>query len=250
MSALRLAHICRHPIKSVGYEEIAQVTLTPGQPLPHDRAFAVAHEAAGFDRPAGWAPKQRFLRGAAEGGLQAVRARFRDETGEITLNHPDRPPFTGLLPAGGDALVDWLRPLWPASRPAPARLVSRADGGALTDVPDPFVSVLSLTSLRILSRRMGQDLSIHRFRGNLWLEGLAPWEEFDLPGREITVGQARLRVVERITRCAATCANPDTGRTDADTLAALEEGWGHADFGVYAQVVEGGEVAVGDNVSC
>ena len=248
MSAARLAHICRHPIKSVGYEEIAQVSLTPGQPLPHDRAFAVAHEAAGFTRPQGWEPKQRFLRGAAEGSLQAVRARYRDETGEITLSHPGRPSFTALLPAGGDALVDWLRPLWPASRPAPARLVSRADGGALTDVPDPFISVLNLSSLRDLSRRMGQELSIHRFRGNLWLDGLAPWQEFDLPGREITIGAARLRVVERITRCVATCANPETGQTDADTLTALQAGWGHMDFGVYAQVIKGGTIATGDRV--
>lgn len=250
MNGARLAHICRHPIKSVGYEVLDRVALTAGQPMPNDRRWAVAHEAAGFGQPQGWEPKQRFLRGTAEGRLQAVRASFDERAGEITLTHPDRPPFTALLPAGGEALIGWLRPLWPASRPAPSHLVARKDGGALTDVPDPFVSILSLTSLRILSARMGQDLSIHRFRGNLWLEGLAPWEEFDLPGREIIIGSARLGVVERITRCVATCANPETGRTDADTLAALEQGWGHTDFGVYAMVIQGGAVAVGDSVSC
>ncbi len=250
MNGVRLAHICRHPIKSVGHEEIAQVTLSAGKPMPHDRAWAVAHAAARFDQPQGWEPKQMFLRGAAEGRLQAIRARFDEATGTLALTHPERPPFEGLMPAAGEALIEWLRPLWPESRPAPARLVARGDGGALTDVPDPFVSILSLTSLRILGKRMGHDLSIHRFRGNFWLEGLAPWEEFDLPGREITIGTARLQVVERITRCTATCANPRTGRSDADIPAALEEHWSHADFGVYARVIEGGQVAVGDNVSC
>jgi GTP-binding protein len=52
--------------------------------------------------------------------------------------------------------------------------------------------------------------------------------------------------VEPIGRCRATEANPDTGRRDANTLAALEDGWGHTRFGVYAMVRKGGRVAVGD----
>ena len=247
----RLAHICRHPVKSIGYEELGRVALSPGAPIPFDRAWAVAHAAAPFaGNPEGWMPKQCFLRGWAEGQLMAIRARFDDATQELTLTHPARPEFRALMPAGGDALVDWLRPLWPASRPDPDRLVARADGGALSDVPEPFVAIASLTSNRILGQRLGQALSIHRWRANLWLEGLAPWEEFDLIGQEITIGTARLRVEERITRCKATCANPETGRLDADTLGALEAGYDHQDFGVYARVIEGGEIALGDAAQC
>ena len=57
-----------------------------------------------------------------------------------------------------------------------------------------------------------------------------------------------LRVTERIGRCKATMANPETGLRDADTLAALGT-WGHQDFGVYAEVVEVGPIAVGDAVA-
>jgi uncharacterized protein len=249
VSGWRLAHICRHPIKSAGYEEIAGTTLAPGRALPFDRAWAVAHAGADFGvSPQGWEPKLKFLRGWAEGALMAVRARFDEAAQDITLTHPARPELTARLPADGAAVVDWLRPLWPERRPAPTALVARADGGALTDVPEPYVSVLSLTSNRILGQRLGRELSIHRWRANLWLEGLAPWEEFDLVGREIAVGAARLRVARRITRCRATCANPETGRLDTDTLGALDEGYGHQDFGVYAEVIEGGAIARGDAV--
>lgn len=224
------------------------MALSPGHPLPFDRTWAVSHEAAGFDQPEGWQPKLKFLRGWAEGSLQAIRADFTDATRQITLSHPARPDLTAILPDEGDAVVDWLRPLWPARRPAPAALVSRMDGGALTDVPEPYVSILSLTSNRILGQRLGQELSIHRWRGNLWLEGLSPWEEFDLIGRTLVIGEARLTVEQRITRCRATCTNPETGRTDADTLGALEEGYGHIDFGVYARVIQAGDIARGDPV--
>ena len=250
-NGVRLAHICRHPIKSAGFEELARVALKPGRTLPFDRAWAVAHAGADFgDAPARWEPKLKFLRGWAEGALMAIRSQFDDATQTVRLSHPARPDLTARLPDEGAAVVDWLRPLWPARRPAPVRLVARADGGALTDVPDPWVSILSLTSNRILGQRLGQELSIHRWRGNLWLEGLAPWEEFDLIGREIEIGAVRLKVRERITRCRATCANPETGRLDADTLGVLEEGYGHQDFGVYAEVIAGGPVAVEDRMTC
>ena len=143
-----------------------------------------------------------------------------------------------------------LRPLGPARRPDPDRLVARRDGGALSDVPEPYVAIASLASNRVLGRRLGRELSIHRWRANLWLDGLAPWEEIDLLGREIIIGVARLRVEQRITRCRATAANPETGRTDADTLGALEAAYDHQDFGVYARVIAGGTVAVGDGAAC
>jgi uncharacterized protein YcbX len=116
----------------------------------------------------------------------------------------------------------------------------------MTDTDFPSISVKSLASLRALSQRMGIPLTPRRFRGNIWLDGLAPWEEFDWVGREIAVGGARLRVVERVIRCNLTKTNPETGIRDADTLGALSAHYGHKDFGVYCQVIDGGVVAEGD----
>ncbi|MFN3614937.1 MAG: MOSC domain-containing protein, partial [Rubrimonas sp.] len=73
--------------------------------------------------------------------------------------------------------------------------------------------------------------------------------ENDWIGREITVGAARLKVVEATGRCVATEANPLTGRRDAPVMQALRAATGRTDFGVYAAVVQGGDVAVGDPVT-
>ncbi|PJN96536.1 molybdenum cofactor biosysynthesis protein, partial [Amaricoccus sp. HAR-UPW-R2A-40] len=43
-------------------------------------------------------------------------------------------------------------------------------------------------------------------------------------------------------------ANPDTGVIDADTLGALRAGWGAQEFGVYAEVIAGGRVTLGDRL--
>jgi len=250
VTAPRLAHIVRHPIKSLGYQEIERAALIAGRPLPLDRVWAIATEAAGYRTDiVDWAPKMHFVRGAAQGSLQAVQIQMNDADGSLTLTHPQRPAFSGRLPDDAAALVDWVRPLWPETRPATDRLVSCADGQALADVPEPYLSVLSLTSNRILGQRMGQDLSIHRWRGNLWLDGLAPWEEFDLIGQKIQIGTAHLQVEARITRCVATTFDPETGRELGDTLAALMRGWDHTDFGVYARVIEAGDIALSDKVT-
>jgi uncharacterized protein len=243
-----LSQIVRHPIKSVGYEELPAATLAPEAPLPWDRHWAVAHAAARFDgNPDGWAPKLNFLRGWGSADLMAVACRFDDGEGRMHLTQPRRDPLD-FAPGRDDAvLIDWLRPLWPENRPEPDRLVV-ANGFHLADTPDPYLAVLNHASNRALGQRLGMDLSIHRWRGNLWVDGWAPWEEFDLIGREIAIGPAVLKVESRITRCKATCGNPETGHADADTLGALRDGYEHEDFGVYARVITGGQLRPGDTV--
>jgi uncharacterized protein YcbX len=244
-----LARICRHPIKAIGFEELAEAVLTPGAALPEDRRWAVAHADCRLPEGGGWARKINFLRGVSGPDLMAISARLAAD-GSLTLTHPRAAAITlnPDLPHDAARLIDWLRPLWPAGRAAPDRVV-HVPGQAMTDWPDPFVSVLNVASLRALGARMGRDLSIHRWRGNLWIEGLEPWQEFDLTGHEITIGPARLRIDQRITRCKATTVNPETGQADADTLAALKTGFGHQDFGVYATVIVGGRIACGDTVT-
>ncbi|MCV2869346.1 MOSC domain-containing protein [Defluviimonas sp. WL0002] len=247
----RLALVCRHPIKSIGYEEIKGATLTEGRALPFDREWAVAHEAAKFGRAlTEWSPKLNFLRGVVGHKLMAIRTTSDTESRRVTLTHPDASPLS-IAPddaADAAALIDWLRPLWPSDRPSPA-FVGRVPGQAMTDWPDPFISILSLSSLGELSARMGREISPHRFRGNLWIDGLPPFAEFDLIGKTLRIGGAELEVRQRITRCKATTVDPDTGISDADTLAALKTAWGHQDFGTYAVVTRSGAITLGDEVT-
>ena len=243
----RLAQICRHPIKGHGRETLASVRLLAGACLPWDRHWAVAHEAARLEP--GWNPCVNFARGAKAPGLMAISSTLDEATATVTLHHPDREDlrFRPDDPADLAVFLDWVRPLNPGNRALPKAIV--AAGRGMTDSEFPSVSILNTPSLADLSARMGQDLSPHRWRGNLWLEGAAPWAEFDWIGRTIRIGGASLRIDERITRCNATKVNPETGILDADTLSALETAFGHQDFGVYATVIESGPIATGDDWS-
>ncbi|RMD91814.1 MAG: MOSC domain-containing protein [Alphaproteobacteria bacterium] len=243
-----VAAIWRYPIKGHGREALQAVTLSAGATLPWDRHWAVAHEAARLPEDGGWAPCVNFCRGAKAPALMAIEARFDEASGTVTLTHPERGTLAFQPETEAARFLDWVRPLMPEGRAAPVALVRGNEARGWTDTDFPSVSLNNLASHRAVEQRLGRPLSPKRWRGNFWIEGLAPWEEFEWLEREIRLGTARLKVRERIVRCLATTANPDTGRRDADTLGVLEEGWGHRDFGVYAEVIEGGRVAVGDAV--
>ena len=240
---VRLAHIFRHPIKAYGREPLASVRLSAGQGLPFDREWAVAHEAARLNP--GWNPCMNFTRGAKAPALMAVTACLDEAKRQVTLSHPDAGNITIApdSPRDQSRLLAWADQLIPPGRARPAAVVR--GGVAMTDSDFPSVSILSLASLAEIGVRMGMDLSVHRWRGNLWLDGAAPWAEWGWIGQRFRLGDAVLEVVERITRCVATSVDPETGVVQGNTLLALESGYGHQDFGVFARVIEGGMIASG-----
>jgi len=61
--------------------------------------------------------------------------------------------------------------------------------------------------------------------------------------------EARLKVVKRIVRCAAINVDPETAVRDLEIPAALMRRLGHADCGIYAEVIEGGTIGVDDAVA-
>lgn len=240
----RLAQICRHPIKGHGRETLASVRLLAGECLPFDRHWAVAHEAARLGP--GWSACVNFARGAKAPQLMAITSELDEENRRVTLHHPQRGAITFQPDDPSDLarFLDWVRPLNPAHRAQPVAIVSAGVG--MTDSDFPSVSLLNAASLADLSAKMGRELSVDRWRGNLWLDGAEPWAEFDWIGRAVAVGGAVLHIKERITRCSATTVDPETGVAAGDTLGALQSNFGHQDFGVYATVLQGGTVAVGD----
>jgi uncharacterized protein YcbX len=241
----RLTAIRRHPIKGIGSETLDKAMVTPEGALLGDRAWALLHGAAPDTDD--WQPRRNFLVVANGPDLAAVTARTEPD-GRITLTHPRAPALTVDPEHDAKALIGWVGPLWPSGSPSPHRLV-RAPGHGMTDMQDPFVSIGSLSALRALSQKLGRPLDLRRFRINLWVDGLAPWEEFDRIGEVWSIGDAALELAEPIGRCRAPEANPETGHRDTDVVALLRAGWGHSDFGVYARVLKAGTVSTGDTLA-
>ena len=114
---------------------------------------------------------------------------------------------------------------------------------------DKYVSLINRASIEALEEAVETPVDPLRFRANVYFDGPPSWRELDWIGSQITLGGARLRVVSPITRCAATEVNPDTAERDLDTVAALRRHFGHNLMGIYAEVTEGGPIAVDDTLT-
>ncbi|MEI9889788.1 MAG: MOSC domain-containing protein [Caulobacteraceae bacterium] len=120
-------------------------------------------------------------------------------------------------------------------------------GHRFMDSRKGFVSVLNLDSLRELETRLGRPVDPARFRANVLVEGWGPWAEYGLePGLPVRLGGAGLRLLADIDRCMATHVDPLAGVRDIDMVPRLHAEYGHICCGVYAEVVQGGRIAVGD----
>lgn len=238
-----VATLWRHPIKSHGREALERVALSVGQCVPWDRHWAVPHERSKFDGEH-WASCQNFMLGTRTPGLAGIWAKLNEATGQVTLRHKDLGEITFDPEAEADAFLKWVDPLYPANRARGTGIV-RADRG-MTDTDFPSVSIMTNASHAAVEAQLGHPLEQERWRGNIWLDGVAAWEEFDWIGKTVRIGTAEIRVVDRIERCMHTTANPITGERDVDTLRALTVGFGHTDFGVYGEVIKAGDVVLGD----
>ena len=245
---MRVERITRYPVKGLSPEQMAEVELTPGAGVPQDRRFAFAQGDSPFDPAAPtWLPKRNFACLAANAKAAAIHSAFDPRTQALSLRAEAQAPLVADLsePAGREAAAAWVTAFLGKEARGALRLAEVA-GHAFTDIPDKAVSLIGLASVVELGARAGMALDPVRFRANILFSGAAPFAELDWVGREVLLGGARLRVFGRTQRCAATEVNPQTAERDARPPRWLMQHYGHADMGVYATVLEGGRVAVGD----
>jgi uncharacterized protein YcbX len=245
-----LAQLYRFPVKGLHGDPLHTTTLVPGQGIAHDRCFAVARGGTRIDPDAPrWLPKQWFIMLMRDTDLTRVTCRIDVEAASIELAVDGRSPCVAPWGTadGRQRLDAWLNDVLGPRPEGPAHFVTAGET-SFTDVPQNCLSLLNLESVRDLGRRMGRNIDPLRFRANLYIDGLPPWREFDWVGQEIRIGEATLRIPSRIPRCAATSVNPATGERDMNIVKGLRAAFGHYDTGVYAEVVRGGCVGLGDVV--
>jgi len=243
--------IYRYPVKGLSAERLPAATLRPGETLAGDRRYAIENGPSGFDPAApSYLPKQRFLMLMKNERLARLDTHFHDATQVLVIKENGREAVRGDLgtPAGRSAIEGFFAAFCADELRGPPKVLA-APSHSFSDVAKKVVSIINLASVAAIEDMVGRPVDPLRFRGNLYVEGWPAWHEVDLLGREIAIGQARMKVVKRIARCAATNVDPAVGIRDLDIPTTLLRHLGHTDCGVYAEVVDGGVIAAGDAVS-
>jgi uncharacterized protein YcbX len=245
-----VASLYRYPVKGLTPEQLSEVTLSVGQPLPGDRRYAIENGPSGFDTAAPqYFPKTKFLMLMRNERLAALRTQYDDATHVLTIRENGVETARGDLESaeGRAAIEQFFAMNFSDDLRGPPKILF-AEGHSFSDVAKKVVSIINLASVKALEEVIGQPVDPLRFRGNLHVAGWPAWHEFDLMDQVLSIGGTRLKVVKRIVRCAATNVDPDTAARDLTIPATLQKTYGHADLGVYAEVIDGGVVADGDAI--
>ena len=247
----RVKSIYRYPVKGLSAEKLPGTVLAAGQTVPADRLYAIENGPSGFDRAApAYIPKNRFLMLMRNERLARLDTHFDEQSHMLTVREGGREAARGDLraPAGRQAIEAFFAGFCADELRGPPRVLD-APGHSFSDVAKKVVSIINLASVADIETLAGAPVDPLRFRANLYVEGWPAWREFELIGKVLSVGaQARLKVVKRIMRCAATNVEPGTGIRDLTIPATLTRSFDHADCGIYAEVIVGGPIAAGDRI--
>jgi len=246
----QITGIYRYPVKGLTPEPLTRVTLQPGRTLPADRSYAIENGPSGFDpMEPKWMSKAYFLMLQRDEWLAALHTHFDDASNVLTIRHNGSIAAQGDLETaqGRTAIEQFFAVNFAGEIKGPPKILA-GRGHSFSDVARKVVSIINLASLEAIEDIVGQKVAPLRFRANLYVRGWPAWHEFDLLGRTLVIGDARLKVVKRIKRCAAINVDPDTAARDLNIPHTLMRRFGHGDCGIYAEVVACGEIAEGDEV--
>jgi uncharacterized protein YcbX len=241
------------PVKSTRLRHPERVELTPDG-LPENRLFYLVD------------PMGALFTAADAGELQQVVSAWDAPADRLRLTFPDGTVVEGSGSTLGEAVVTDFY-----GRPVPGRVVEGPFADAIRrfvgrnprlircDRPgDAYdvepITAVGLASVAALADGAGHEgeLDARRFRMNLELDGMAPYEEDSWDGCDVRIGTTVLRVGEQVPRCVITTLDPHTGEKDFATLTEIARQRGRIEgrkglpFGVYARVVEPGTITVGD----
>jgi len=248
----RVHAIYRYPVKGLSAEALPRTRLEPGQTIAADRRYAIENGPSGFDPAApAYFPKIRFLMLMRNERLARLTTRYDDATHELTIREGAHEVARGdLSTTQGRAAIESFFARFAADELRGPPRVLRAPGHSFSDVSRKVISIINLASLAAIEDAVGAPVHPLRFRANVYVTGWPAWHEFDLVGGDVAIGSAaRLKIVKRIVRCAATEVDPETGQRDLPIPRSLAQNFGHSDCGIYGEVVNGGEIAVGDPVT-
>jgi ferredoxin-NADP reductase/uncharacterized protein YcbX len=246
--------IRRYPVKGLGGESLTSAEIGP-RGICWDRALALPNGRQPLQPHGHWTPFEAFAVLKTRGDIGELAARIEPHGAELQDAKSVDISRKGSLvasvpivdgtprPAQHDTVGAWI------GTDGEERAVF-SPGVPLWDDDAAQASIINLATVRSIGAAMGVDiLDPLRFRANIYLDGLAPWEEFRWIGCRVQIGNAVGEVFSPIQRCRATSAPPGENGWDLNVPGALAARFGHLHNGIYIRFEQTARVQVGDAIT-
>lgn len=246
MTETILQKIYRFPMKGFPGQQLEKTELKTGAGIRYDRRYAVTN---GVEDTGEWMPSKSFFINSYVDGMSKFKCAFdekiisleniKGETLGVEMDNPSS------LEKANTQISTFMQPVVIKDEPHQPKIIDRGEG-SVWDYVDTPISIINAESVKALDEKLGAQLDPLRFRGNFIITGLDAWEEFSWMGKRIQIGDCILDIHRPIDRCPTPGVNPETGERDIEVTPGLRDHFGHIYCGMYAKVIQGGEVKSGD----
>ncbi len=248
-----------YPVKGMTAHLAPSLALRPGQSVVGDRAFIFAFGNAEIMGAHGWVSKRQSVTMLNTPYLPWIESGWDPETRELTVTVKGQARTADVDdPVSRAEMSEWMtgvvlglpeNPLRGRPEREPLQLLGDGDS-RFTDRGPTQISLGGMSSLADLTAKAGVDVDMRRFRLNFSVDGVNQWDEFEWVGKRLRIGDSvEIDVTAPIQRCNAVNASPTGEGRDLDLMKLLHDEYGHLNFGVEANVLVGGEVRVGDELT-
>ena len=249
---MQILELWQFPIKGFGGSQVGTAKLTTDGYFPNDRYFAVSNggQKIATARSGAWFPKAHFLQLMSHEGLAEYNCQYLTDGTEpvLELFHNGQSCIS-INPDsnyGQRQFEDFITSNFGNHLRGQPRLMEMKDQ-AYSDQSTPLISIASHASLDTFADATGTAPSNCRFRINIITDGVRGFAENDMIGQTFHCGKAQIEVQKAVGRCAAINVDPKTAlRSSEDFVRLMKRKFGHSNLGVFAKVIKGGEIKVGD----
>ena len=262
MAQPKVAALYRYPVKGMTPEPVERLSVLANGAVEGDRVLGFLLADAG-DPPRGeWWPKTAFVVLMNTAGLARLDVRLDADSRRLSValggtvlgeaDLEDEASREALAAAVTEYVVGSPHsPLAGHPERAPLRLVGDGATPRYHDRGANHVTIINRASVRALADAIGAELDERRFRGNVLVDGLGPFEELTWQGKRVRLGAAEFAVTAPVIRCVATEADPSLGEWNLPVLRTLVQAFAQdrPTMGVLAEPRRGGgTIAAGDAV--
>ena len=114
--------------------------------------------------------------------------------------------------------------------------------------PSNSISLINVNSIRDFENKINKSIELERFRGNIYVNDLDPWEEFNFIGKNIFINDCQFKVTGAIPRCSATNLVPNLTNIDINLPHKLRVTYNHINMGIYLTPLNEGEIEINDKI--
>jgi uncharacterized protein YcbX len=115
-------------------------------------------------------------------------------------------------------------------------------------MPQNSISLVNMNSIKDFEKKIDHKLNHERFRGNIYINNIDPWVEFNWINKKIFINDCSFMVLKKIPRCSATNLGLNSDIFDINVPQKLRAIYGHIDMGIYLKPLNDGTININDKI--